>query len=103
MNYFCHTKCCRRKVDNDFTVQTSLKFVAAVGGPHLFVILPAIAIKMFPFPLAAAIFRPTLGNFLFEAAILGAAGAEKTKPLHEIFTGHHNLQWEGKTFRHGKT
>jgi hypothetical protein len=57
-----------------------------VGGTHLFVILPAITIKMFPFPLVAATFHPTFRNFLFTAAILGAAGAKKTKPLHEIST-----------------
>jgi hypothetical protein len=70
--------------------------IDTVGGAHLFIVLPPVAIKMFPGPLSAAIFRPVTREFSFPTAILGAAGTKKAEPIHEISDRHHSLLKEGR-------
>jgi hypothetical protein len=70
--------------------------IDTVGGPHLFVVLPPVAIKMFPGPLSAAIFRPVTRELSFLTAFLGAAGMKKAEPIHEISDRHHSLLKEGR-------
>jgi hypothetical protein len=59
-----------------------------VGGTNLLVVLPAAAIEIFPFPLAATGLCPVVGRFFFPATIVLTTLSEKPEGIQEAFFGH---------------